>query len=200
MYPSMVFGISSIGIPSGLRHLAKLPINLLKGMKFQISLHAPFNSLRHELMPGTSQWSISEMLGEAKELYHLFGNSICLNYVVIENVNDDEKCLDALINIAEPKYFYIKLSTLNELPNHKFTRGSRETIRNFADLLTKNGWVVKMFESAGTFVHAGCEVKLAGMKFHILYLMIGKLHEFNPRMINISIGFEISSRLSLNKE
>jgi 23S rRNA (adenine2503-C2)-methyltransferase len=151
-----LFGISTIGIPSRLRQLGKFPSCFLQSLKLQISLHAPTDLIRHKIMPGTKTWSISEMLDSAKPLVQSTDRPICLNYLLLNGINDDFRSLEILSRIADPNYFYIKLSSLNRVSDITLEATDPTRPVFFASELKKRGCNVKIFHSAGSSIRAGC--------------------------------------------
>lgn len=152
----VLFGISTIGIPNRLKQLSTLPTETLRQIKLQLSLHASLDPIRHELMPGTKGWSIREMLEVAKAVSKRAGRRVCLNYVLIDGINDNNACLDALASLADPEFFYVKLSLLNEIVDSDLVGSSLEAVQCFASTLAEAGCEVKIFHSAGGNIGAGC--------------------------------------------
>jgi 23S rRNA (adenine2503-C2)-methyltransferase len=153
---SILFGISTVGIPTKLGQLAAVPRNVLAQIKLQLSLHASLDHIRHELLPGTRGWSIQEMLEVAKRIARRSGRRVCLNYILIDGINDDETCLEALVSLADPDSFYVKLTILNEVNGSNLVGSCWEVVQRFAHTLSDSGRVVKVFHSAGRNVNAGC--------------------------------------------
>ncbi len=153
---SVDFGISTIGIPSGLTRLAEAPKDLLSRVRLQVSLHAPVDRIRHRIMPGTRNWPVEQVIEAAKLVARHSGRPACLNYVLIDRVNDDEDCLRDLARIADPEFFYVKLSILNKVVGSDLTGSSLDVVYHFAHELENSECVVKVFFSAGRSTNAGC--------------------------------------------
>jgi 23S rRNA (adenine2503-C2)-methyltransferase len=150
------FGISTVGIPSGIDRLAKAPDHIRAMTKLQVSLHAATDSVRREVMPGTRGWSVQETIDAARRYSHASGKLVCLNHLLIQGVNDDDASLEALVGLAEPQYFYVKLSALNHVPGVQMTPSDLGVVRRFARALTDVGCHVKVWRSTGASVNAGC--------------------------------------------
>lgn len=154
--PNVVFGISTIGIPWGIRRLALLPEQVVYRLKLQVSLHATNDSTRRFLMPGTRRWSIGELRDAARLFAQRSGNPVCFNYVLLRGVNDDDASCTSLSSIAEPSWSYVKLSSLNDVGCSGLFRSGKERQARFCSALRAAGCIVKEFVSVGASIKAGC--------------------------------------------
>ena len=150
------FGISTVGIPSGIDRLAKAPEHIRVMTKLQVSLHAATDSVRREVMPGTRGWSVRETINAARGYAQASGRLVCLNYLLMDGVNDDDASLEALVRLAEPRYFYVKLAALNHVPGVQMSPSEPGVVRRFARALKDIGCQVKVWRSTGASVNAGC--------------------------------------------
>jgi len=89
--------VSTCGLPEGIRKLAKegLPITLA------LSLHAPNNEIRKQLMPIANQYDLQEVLDAFKDYYDLTGRRLTFEYSLVEGVNDEEEHAKELANLIK---------------------------------------------------------------------------------------------------
>ena len=82
--------LSTSGVVPGILKLKELdlPITL------SVSLHAPFDELRKEIMPVARKWSISELLCACKEYQQKTTRRISFEYALIKGVNDSKECAE----------------------------------------------------------------------------------------------------------
>ena len=87
--------ISTSGVVSGIEKLAKLnlPITL------SISLHAPFDEIRSNMMKVNKKWNINQLLDACREYQKVTGRRISFEYAMIKDVNDTQQCALQLAKI-----------------------------------------------------------------------------------------------------
>jgi 23S rRNA (adenine2503-C2)-methyltransferase len=143
--------VSTVGLPSQIRRLARedLPITLA------ISLHAPNDALRRQLIPSAEQFGLEEIIQAAQEFFESRKREITLEYTLLEGVNDTNVCATALVGIARRLRCNVNLIRYNptDLP---YKRPSSGAIVSFAARLEKAGINVQIRRSRGQDVTAAC--------------------------------------------
>jgi len=144
--------LSTVGLPKQIRRLAaeELPITLA------ISLHAPNDALRRELMPKAAQVPLEDVLAAAEEFYQSRHREITLEYVLLAGVNDTNVCAEALARIAGRLRCSVNLIRYNPVPELPFDRPSNTTLQAFADRLAKRGVNVQIRRPRGIDADAAC--------------------------------------------
>jgi len=144
--------VSTIGLPRQIRRLARedLPVTLA------ISLHAPNDALRQQLIPAAETTSIRDILDAAVEFFDARKREITLEYVLIADVNDTTVCADALARLAQPIRCNVNLIALNAVEGSPFQPSGSATVKAFADRLTKRGINVHVRRSRGADAQAAC--------------------------------------------
>lgn len=151
--------VSTVGLPKQIRRLAAedLPITLA------ISLHAPNDALRRQIMPKAAAASIDQILAAAEEFFRSRNREITLEYVVLAGVNDTNVCVEALARIAHRLRCNVNLIQYNPLPEGvgegllvHYRRPSAETMRGFAQRLRARGVNVQVRKSRGLDAAAAC--------------------------------------------
>jgi len=127
-----------------------------------VSLHAPNNKLRDELVPINKMHPIEELL-EACWRYAAgrSGRHITFEYVMLEGVNDSLEHADELIALLDGKPAKINLIPFNPFMGTRFSRSAADTITGFQNRLRDRGLVTTTRKTRGDDIAAACG-QLAG--------------------------------------
>ena len=144
--------VSTVGLPRQIRRLARenLPVTLA------ISLHAPNDAIRRQLVPSAATWSIEEILAAAEEYYRARKREITLEYVLLAGVNDSAICAEALAQIARRLRCNVNLLLYNPTASLPFERPSQAATSLFAQRLARGGVNVHVRHSRGLDADAAC--------------------------------------------
>jgi len=144
--------VSTVGLPKGIRRLARmdLPITLA------ISLHAPNDALRKQLMPVAARSSIDEILAAAKDFYRSRKREVTLEYVLLGGVNDTNVCADALANLARRVRCNVNLICYNPVESLSYQPPTPVAVRAFLNRLRKRGVNAHLRRSRGQDASAAC--------------------------------------------
>ncbi|HOP66036.1 MAG TPA: 23S rRNA (adenine(2503)-C(2))-methyltransferase RlmN [Bacilli bacterium] len=144
--------VSTCGIIPGIKALAleKMQINLA------LSLHAPNDMLRTKLMPINKAYSINKVLKEIKEYIAKTNRRVTIEYVMINNINDNKKQAILLSKILKGMNVYVNLIPLNEIPNSKYQKSSEDRIKDFYNILKQNKINVTVRREFGGQIAAAC--------------------------------------------
>lgn len=145
--------ISTCGMPEGIREIIEFPLQI----NLAISLHAPNDELRSELMPVASQYSIKEIWRELKNYLAAKKRKVMLEYVMIDNVNDNELYAEELAGLVTelPK----GLAMINLIPYNptgKYRPSPKNQIQKFKQVLEEHGLEVIVRESLGGSIAGAC--------------------------------------------
>ncbi len=149
--------ISTAGIINGIKRLAgeKLQVNLA------ISLHAPSDKLRSNIMPVAGQTPLKKLL-EAVDAYIIkTGRRVMFEYLLIKEVNDRDEDAIMLAKILDKPLYLVNLIPYN--PTGRFLPSSPSRTARFKELLEKAGLPVTARRSLGQEIEAACG-QLAGKK------------------------------------
>ena len=155
--PNFSFSISTAGIINGIKRLAgeKLQVNLA------ISLHAPSDKLRSNIMPVAGQTPLKKLL-EAVDAYIIkTGRRVMFEYLLIKEVNDRDEDAIMLAKILDKPLYLVNLIPYN--PTGRFLPSSPSRTARFKELLEKAGLPVTARRSLGQEIEAACG-QLAGKK------------------------------------
>lgn len=154
--------ISTIGIIEKIKAFSEkeMQINL------SISLHAPNDMLRQQLVPLAKKYPIKELI-EACRLYIAKTNRrVTFEYVMIKGINDSPKFANELVALLRGLNCHLNLIPLN--PNMHFSGlpSDASTIREFGRILIEKGIAASIRDSQGSDIQAGCG-QLAGKRVGI---------------------------------
>ncbi|MFA6135397.1 MAG: 23S rRNA (adenine(2503)-C(2))-methyltransferase RlmN [Phycisphaerae bacterium] len=144
--------ISTVGLPAGIRRLARedLPITLA------ISLHAPNDPLRRELIPAAESVTIDEIIDAATEFFDARKREVTLEYLLIADVNDSALCAEGLANIARRLRCNVNLIIYNPVADLPFRQPGVEGAKAFLERLRKRGVNAHLRKSRGADIAAAC--------------------------------------------
>jgi 23S rRNA (adenine2503-C2)-methyltransferase len=144
--------ISTVGVPPKMRELAKeeLPINLA------ISLHAPNEKLRKQLIPWAEHFSLDDILGAARFYFEKTGREITLEYILLSGVNDRPEHARQLSQIVKTLRANVNLIRYNEVETLPYKRPKSEDVVVFQDVLRHNGVNAHVRKSRGRDIDAAC--------------------------------------------
>ena len=127
-----------------------------------VSLHAPTDELRDQIVPINKLHPISTLL-EACWAYAAKRSNrfITFEYVMLRGVNDSIAQADQLADLLSDKPAKINLIPFNPFPGTEFKRSSADTIRHFQERLRKRGLVATTRKTRGDDIDAACG-QLAG--------------------------------------
>ncbi|MDN3988420.1 23S rRNA (adenine(2503)-C(2))-methyltransferase RlmN [Zwartia vadi] len=127
-----------------------------------VSLHAPNDGLRDELVPLNKKYPLKELLA-ACERYLAFAprDFITFEYVMLDGVNDTDQHAKQLVDIARSIHCKLNLIPFNPFPASGLKRSSNERIRIFSQHLMDAGIVTTVRKTRGDDIDAACG-QLAG--------------------------------------
>ncbi len=144
--------ISTCGVIPGIKRLAeeKMQINLA------LSLHAPNDMLRSSIMPINKAYPINKVIKEINDYITKTNRRVTIEYVMINNINDNPKQALLLAKLLRGMNVYVNLIPLNEIPNSKYGQSDEKRIMAFYDLLKKEKINVTIRREFGNQIDAAC--------------------------------------------
>lgn len=127
-----------------------------------VSLHAPNDRLRDELVPINQKYPLVELMGAClRYLEKAPRDFITFEYVMLEGVNDSDAHARQLIDLVKTVPCKFNLIPFNPFPGSPFRRSSAERVRRFADILMGAGVITTTRKTRGDDIDAACG-QLAG--------------------------------------
>ncbi len=144
--------ISTCGIVPNIYKLAELnlPITL------SISLHAPTNVLRSQLMPINDTFKVEEVVKAGRDYGDKTGRRVTYEYILIGEVNDTTEHALQLSRLLSGQLANVNLIPLNPVAETKFKKPSKERIKNFADFLNNRHINATIRREMGANINAAC--------------------------------------------
>ena len=121
-----------------------------------VSLHAPNNELRNELVPINRRYPIKELLGACHRYHQTVGEHITFEYVMLTGVNDSDEQAHQLATLLKGFPAKINLIPFNPFPESGYTRSSLENINRFRDILINAGLITITRKTRGDDIDAAC--------------------------------------------
>jgi 23S rRNA (adenine2503-C2)-methyltransferase len=134
-----------------------------------VSLHAPTDALRDNLVPLNHKYPLHELMDACRRyLAHAPRDFITFEYCMLDGVNDQPEHAQALIDLVKPKRGQgepvpckFNLIPFNPFPASGLTRSSIATVKAFAELLSAAGIITTVRKTRGDDIDAACG-QLAG--------------------------------------
>ena len=144
--------LSTSGVVSGIEKLAEenLPITL------SISLHAPFDDIRGNVMPVNKKWNIDTLIAACKNYQKVTGRRISFEYAMIKGVNDSKECADKLVSRLRGIMSHVNLIPANPVVENNFKKSDDKNVKTFCDYLNKNGVNTTVRRTLGADINASC--------------------------------------------
>ena len=144
--------VSTCGIVPKILEFSNFPLQI----NLAISLHAPNDELRNQIMPINKAYTLKELI-QALEIYlEKTNRRITFEYILLAGVNDTEECAVELAKLVGHLNCYINLIPYNETNNLEFRRSNTVQIMKFYDILKKNRLNVTIRREFGSKISAAC--------------------------------------------
>jgi 23S rRNA (adenine2503-C2)-methyltransferase len=144
--------ISTVGVPSKMRELARENLQL----NLAISLHAPNESLRKQLIPWAEHFSLADILDAARYYFDETGREVTLEYILLHGVNDKPEQARQLAAICKTLRANVNLIRYNEVEGLPFERPKADDVVRFQLILREGGVNVHVRKSRGRDIDAAC--------------------------------------------
>lgn len=147
--------ISTVGLAPAIRKLAdeEIPVT------FALSLHAPDDTLRDELIPVNSRWKVDEVLDAARGYFERTGRRVSIEYALIKDMNDHGWRADLLadkLNARGRGWVHVNPIPLNPTPGSVWTRSEPSVTREFVDRLNAAGIPTTLRDTRGKEIDGAC--------------------------------------------
>jgi 23S rRNA (adenine2503-C2)-methyltransferase len=149
--------VSTVGLVPGIRKLARERLSV----RLAVSLHAPDDELRDELVPVNRRWQVAEVLDAAWGYAAATGRRVSIEYAMIRGVNDQAWRAAALAGLLAGHLAHVNLIPLNPTPGSRWTASAAGAAREFEAILAARGIPVTVRDTRGTEIDGACG-QLAG--------------------------------------
>lgn len=148
--------ISTVGMVPRMRQLAEqeLPVTLA------LSLHAPDDELRDELVPLNRHFNVAAVLDAAWHYASVSKRRVSIEYILIKDINDQPWRADLLARRLKSRgdwgWFHVNLIPLNPTPGSKWTASRPQDERAFVQHLERAGVPVTVRDTRGSEIDGAC--------------------------------------------
>ncbi len=147
--------VSTVGLVPAMDKLAKegIPVTLA------LSLHAPDDELRNELVPINTRWSVDEALDAAHRYYETTGRRVSIEYALIKDINDHAHRADLLgqkLAARGTGWVHVNPIPLNPTPGSKWTASEPEVEKEFVRQLREHGIPTTIRDTRGSDIDGAC--------------------------------------------
>jgi 23S rRNA (adenine2503-C2)-methyltransferase len=144
--------VSTVGLPPQMKRFAdlELPVTLA------ISLHAPNDALRKQIIPWANRITIAQLVEAGQYYFEKTGREVTLEYIMLDGVNTLPEHARELATVAKKLRANVNLIYYNEVPDLPFKRPSGQTMFSFQNTLRTAGVNVHVRKSRGREIAAAC--------------------------------------------
>ena len=123
-----------------------------------ISLHAPTNELRDEIVPINKKYPISNLIKSCTNYLKSYDGkrSITIEYILIDGINDSEELARKLAKLLSNISCKINLIPFNPFEGSSYRRSKRKTIENFKKILMDKGFITTLRVTRGDAIDGAC--------------------------------------------
>jgi len=145
--------VSTVGLVPAIRKLSNEEIPVT----FALSLHAPDDLLRDELIPVNSKWKVDEALDAAREYFEKTGRRVSIEYALIKDMNDHAWRADLLaekLNSRGRGWVHVNPIPLNPTPGSIWTSSEKSVQNEFVRRLNDAGIPTTLRDTRGKEIDA----------------------------------------------
>lgn len=144
--------LSTCGLVDRIRDLMQLKLQLT----LSVSLHAPNDAIRSQIMPVDKKWGVDELLAACREYIAATGRRISFEYALIDGVNDSAQCARDLATKLKGMLCHINLIPANAVREKDFRKSTDANVKRFYNLLSGYGLNVTVRRTLGADINASC--------------------------------------------
>jgi 23S rRNA (adenine2503-C2)-methyltransferase len=144
--------VSTVGIPGKIHELAEHELQVT----LAVSLHAPNQRLRAELVPTANNYPIEDLLDECRDYVQITGRRLSVEYVLLAGVNDYPRNAVELASQLRGFQTHVNLIPYNPIADADYDRPTPKDIQAFVDTLEQRHIAVSVRYSKGLGATAAC--------------------------------------------
>ena len=144
--------VSTVGLVPAINRLAAEGLSV----RLAVSLHAPDDEGRDELVPVNRRWKIAEVLSAAWDYAAATGRRVSIEYALIRDVNDQPWRADLLGSLLAGHLVHVNLIPLNPTPGSKWTASRPGVQEEFVRRVAAHGVAVTVRDTRGREIDGAC--------------------------------------------
>lgn len=143
--------ISTSGIKKGIQKLGELGLAFLA-----VSLHAPNQHLRSQIMPKAAKWKLEDLMETLKTYPLKTKEKISFEYLLLGGINDSPQHARELVKLISPFKGKLNLIPYNPSQGEPYSQPTQEAILTFEKILWSKGITTILRKSKGQDIKAAC--------------------------------------------
>lgn len=144
--------VSTCGIVPKIKEFAEFPLQI----NLAISLHAPNNQIRDQIMKINHRYKIEEIIEAVKYYLEKTSRRVTFEYILLKDINDSAICAKELSNLLKDILCYVNLIPYNEVSTKPFKKVTHEKAEEFFSILKKNNINATLRMEHGADIDAAC--------------------------------------------
>ena len=144
--------VSTCGLVPRIKQLAELKLQIT----LAISLHAPNDTVRKELMPIANKYHIQDVLAACKKYFEVTGRRVTFEYSLVAGVNDNEDEARQLAALLNGFPCHVNLIPVNPIKERNYVQSGQVQIEKFKKLLEKSAIHVTIRREMGRDIDGAC--------------------------------------------
>ena len=144
--------VSTVGLVPAINRLAGEGLSV----RLAVSLHAPDDEARDELVPVNRRWKVAEVLSAAWDYAATTGRRVSIEYALIRDINDQPWRADLLGSLLAGHLAHVNLIPLNPTPGSKWTASRPGVQEEFVRRVAAHGVAVTVRDTRGREIDGAC--------------------------------------------
>jgi 23S rRNA (adenine2503-C2)-methyltransferase len=144
--------LSTVGIPGKIHELAAHNLQIT----LAVSLHAPNQRLREQLIPTASNYPLAELMDDCRDYVEITGRRLSFEYILLAEVNDRPELALELSKHLRGFQSHVNLIPYNPIDEADYQRPDRQRIQKFVQVLEQQHIAVSVRYSRGLEADAAC--------------------------------------------
>ncbi|MDN5347119.1 MAG: rRNA (adenine2503-C2)-methyltransferase [Clostridia bacterium] len=144
--------LSTCGLVPEIKRLADLNLQIT----LAVSLHAPNDRIRRQIMPVARKYGLEELLDACRYYISKTNRRITFEYALIDGVNDADRHAAELAQKLKGMLCHINLIPVNKISGRNYVKASRDRIESFKNILIASGIETTVRRELGTDIDAAC--------------------------------------------
>ena len=144
--------ISTVGLPEKIARLAAYD----RQYHLAVSLHAPTEALRNELVPINKKVGLNAVIEAADAYFQRSGRQVTFEYVLLRGINDRPEDATALARLLAARKAHVNVIPYNPVAGLPYQRPTPEAIRRFVEAVRSLGVSISVRKTKGREIDAAC--------------------------------------------
>ncbi len=144
--------LSTVGVPDKIPLLATYDLQIT----LAVSLHAPDQELRRQLIPSAGRYDLTQLMADCQEYVRLTGRRVSFEYTLLAGINDSPEQAVMLSRLIRGFQSHVNLIPYNPIGEGDFQRPSPKRIQQFLQILESEKVAVSIRRTRGLEADAAC--------------------------------------------